>query len=108
MMILAIPLPLMGMVIHFLLEDMVNQLSNTTGAYRAMNGERYDEFITKLILSGTTRISKDLSSRYHLHQNYPNTFNPKTFIEFDFAMRSSIRLAVYDFLGCDVKVLLNG
>jgi hypothetical protein len=43
-----------------------------------------------------------------LHQNYPNPFNPSTRISYDAAKVGTVRLAVYDVLGREVAVLVNG
>ncbi len=43
-----------------------------------------------------------------LEQNYPNPFNPSTTIAVHCAARGPVRLAVYDMLGREVAVLLNG
>lgn len=45
---------------------------------------------------------------YTLAQNYPNPFNPQTTIGFSLATASEVRLAVYDMLGREVEVLVQG
>ena len=42
-----------------------------------------------------------------LFQNYPNPFNPSTSIKIYLAKTSQTKLAVYDLLGREVKVLLD-
>lgn len=42
-----------------------------------------------------------------LYQNYPNSFNPGTTIEFELPKASHVRLSVYDILGREVSVLAN-
>jgi hypothetical protein len=43
-----------------------------------------------------------------LHQNYPNPFNPVTSIRYQVPGVTSVRIAVYDLLGREVSVLLDG
>jgi poly(3-hydroxybutyrate) depolymerase len=42
-----------------------------------------------------------------LFQNYPNPFNPKTVVSCQWPVASRVRLVVYDFLGREVKVLMD-
>ncbi len=43
-----------------------------------------------------------------LGSNYPNPFNPRTVIPYAVAERSVVRIAVYDLLGREVAVLVDG
>ncbi|MEK7651581.1 MAG: T9SS type A sorting domain-containing protein [Patescibacteria group bacterium] len=48
-----------------------------------------------------------LPSEFRLEQNYPNPFNPRTMIRFEMPKQSLVRLAVYDILGREVKLLVQ-
>lgn len=43
-----------------------------------------------------------------LYANYPNPFNPSTVIAYDIAVAGRVELRVYDLLGRDVGLLVNG
>jgi hypothetical protein len=51
--------------------------------------------------------SKISPNEFNLSQNYPNPFNPSTSINFSIAEASTVKLAVYNLLGQEVKLLLN-
>ena len=50
----------------------------------------------------------DTPTEIILGQNYPNPFNPETTIEFSVPHTQNVRLAVYDMLGRELAVLLDG
>lgn len=61
-------------------------------------------------VSGTTVSvddGADLPSELTLHQNHPNPFNPTTRIRFGLHEAGPVRLAVYDILGREVRILVN-
>jgi hypothetical protein len=45
---------------------------------------------------------------YELRQNYPNPFNPQTTIPFTIGRTGEVSLRVYDLLGREVAILING
>jgi hypothetical protein len=47
-------------------------------------------------------------SRSTLFQNYPNPFNPSTVLPFEISRSGKVHLAVYDALGREVDVLVDG
>ncbi len=49
-----------------------------------------------------------LPSNFELSQNYPNPFNPSTKIKYAIPIDANVRLAIYDVLGREIKVLEEG
>lgn len=47
-------------------------------------------------------------AQFQLHQNFPNPFNPTTIIAYTIPERTFVRLALYDLLGKEVRVLVEG
>lgn len=58
--------------------------------------------------SVATEEDRELPNGYALEQNYPNPFNPVTTISFNVPQASDVNLTVYDMLGRQVRVLVNG
>jgi len=50
----------------------------------------------------------EIPKKVHLHQNFPNPFNPTTQITFSISSPDIVNLTVYDIIGREVKVLING
>lgn len=51
---------------------------------------------------------KTMPANFILHQNYPNPFNPETIIEFGLPTDTHVKITIYDLLGRELKVLVNG
>lgn len=48
------------------------------------------------------------NNEYRLMQNYPNPFNPSTIITYQFPEADFVTIKVYDMLGREVDILING
>lgn len=64
----------------------------------------------KLHSTPITSIENDIAqipNEFHLYQNFPNPFNPSTYISFHISSRMFISLKIYDVLGRNVAVLIS-
>jgi hypothetical protein len=59
-------------------------------------------------LSSTPNARVVVVTEYALHQNYPNPFNPTTNITFDLVEGGNVTLKVFNLVGQEVALLVNG
>ena len=57
--------------------------------------------------SDVVQVTYDIPSTFVLNQNFPNPFNPSTRITYSVPKESFISIKIYDFLGREVKTLVN-
>ena len=56
----------------------------------------------------TVEPTAEMPKAFALLQNYPNPFNPTTVVSYQLPVVSEVKLVVYDLLGREVEVLVNG
>ena len=77
--------------------------STTTLVFARVNGKEYGTMRPDEVKSPPDRPSEIV-----LEQNYPNPFNPTTVISYQIPAASHVTLKVYDVLGREMAVLVNG
>ena len=98
-----------GHGIHKRLEPLYTDLDGVTDWYLWKG----TFFIRALVsyLNEVTGVAEEVllaPTRFSLAQNFPNPFNPGTTITYELPRASEVRLSVYDILGREVSVLVNG
>jgi hypothetical protein len=92
----------------FHLNDTIEQLIGvhyySFGDYKIL--PRNDDDIIGHV-TGIENNPRQIAQQYALAQNYPNPFNPVTQIEFNVPVAAKVKVAVFDILGRQVKVLYN-
>ena len=58
--------------------------------------------------TGITPNGTEIPSSYSVSQNYPNPFNPSTNFSFGLPKSGNVKLAIYDVLGNEVAVIVDG
>jgi len=56
----------------------------------------------------TSVYSSEIPLDFSLSQNYPNPFNSSTIIEFSLAVKSYVKIYVYDILGREISTIVDG
>ncbi len=59
-------------------------------------------------ITSIERLNPVHPKRFELRQNYPNPFNPSTVITYEISTISDVSLIVYDILGREIAMLVNG
>ena len=66
------------------------------------------EHVSSPYNTSVSRHENQLPNQFELSQNYPNPFNPATTIAYTLKVNDKARLSVYDLMGNEVAVLVDG
>jgi photosystem II stability/assembly factor-like uncharacterized protein len=87
-----------------------NKVNNIICGYAVSKNGSVIKLIDSVLyhLTNTEPVNNNLPSEFKLHQNFPNPFNPVTSIAYDLPSNSMVNLKVFDMLGREIAVLVNG
>lgn len=87
---------------------------NTSYAWYVLATDHMDTTISTTQRTFRTSAAVDvddadqLSNEFYLYQNFPNPFNPVTWISYSLKNNSKVKLTLWNLLGVEVKVLVDG
>jgi hypothetical protein len=83
---------------------------NTEALPAHLTASMSDEFVVRIspVTTSTKDDERGTMDEFALHPNYPNPFNPTTVVGFRLSVFGDVTLSVYDVLGREVAVLVDG
>jgi hypothetical protein len=91
-------------------DSLTSNITLTTGTSLFVSLARLTGTTTNSLEDPGTGVGDDQfgPSVFTLRQNYPNPFNPKTQIEFTVSERSHVTIAIFNVIGQEIAVLVDG
>jgi hypothetical protein len=80
------------------------QISGTNKIFYRLKQVDFDGTFT---YSDVVQVTYDVPTAFVINQNFPNPFNPTTNIKYFVPKESFVSIKIYDFLGREVKTLVN-
>jgi hypothetical protein len=62
----------------------------------------------KIISASDDRLHDGIPDAFHLHQNFPNPFNPSTVIRYDVAQATHVTIEIFNLIAQRVAVIVDG
>ena len=82
--------------------------SGVTDVYLNVAGNRFITAVENQGIIGINNEGGEIPAEFKLLQNYPNPFNPATNIQFMLPKAEMVKLRIFDILGNEVTVLVDG
>ncbi len=96
---------------HLSLGQVVSSVINNSSSSQRKEYNIFGDPSIKIkydITAGIKQHVSSIPSEYKLEHNYPNPFNPSTTIGFSLPKDDNVQLKIYDVLGNEVSILING
>lgn len=92
--------------------DHLDYISNHKNIWYASLGHTYLYYFgqTNYVLAPAVSVDRDVQipMQIYLSQNYPNPFNPNTNISFNLPQAEHVKITVFNILGEEIALLVNG
>lgn len=80
----------------------------TSADFSNLGAGMYTSYTPPVTIENKTNNQTNKKYEFELYQNYPNPFNPVTNIAYSLKVDTNVKLKVFNSIGQEVKVLVNG